>query len=171
VDANERFLKLLLPVQPDLRAFIASMVRDRSAAEDLYQEVCLSLWQSFSAYDPSRPFGAWARGVAGKKLLQSYENSRRIPLAFSPRTLQAVLEAFDRTEPDGPAETEGLRECLRKLPDHSRRLLELRYERGLKLGEMAREEGRSLDAVHKLLSRIRETLEECLKRHLHAEHS
>lgn len=169
MDANERFLKLLLPVQPDLKAFIASMVRDRAAAEDLYQEVCLALWQSFASYDPARPFGAWARGVAGKKVLQSYEKTKRVPLAFSPRTIQAVLEAFDRSEPEGPAETDGLRNCIAKLPDRSRQLLVLRYERGLKLGEMAREEGRSLDAVHKLLSRIRETLEECLKRHLRAE--
>lgn len=171
MDANERFLKLLLPVQPDLKAFIASMVRDRAAAEDLYQDVCLTLWQSFSTYDPARPFGAWARGVAGKKILQSYEKTRRTPLAFSPRTIQAVLEAFDRTEPDGTGETEGLRDCIGKLPDRSRALLVLRYERGLKLGEMAREERKSLDAVHKLLSRIRETLEECLKRRLRAENS
>ena len=90
MDLNERFLKLLLPAQPDLKAFIASVVRDRAAADDLFQEVCLALWQSFASYDPARPFGAWARGVAGKKVLQSHEKTRRIPLAFSPKTLQAV---------------------------------------------------------------------------------
>jgi RNA polymerase sigma-70 factor (ECF subfamily) len=164
MDSHERFLTLLLPVQPDLKAFIASVLRDRSAADDLYQEACLTLWQSFASYDPSRPFGAWARGVAAKKLLQAHEKSRRIPLAFSPKTIQSVLEAFDRTEPEGSAAAEALRDCISKLPDRSRRLLVLRYEHGLKLGEMAREVGRTLDAVHKLLSRIRETLEECLRR-------
>lgn len=169
MDPNERFLKLLLPVQPDLQAFIASVVRDRSAADDLYQEVCLALWQSFGVYDPARPFGAWARGVAAKKVLQSHEKSRRIPLAFSPKAIQAVLEAFDRAEPEGPAATDGLRDCIARLPERSRQLLALRYERGLKLGEMARQLGRSLDAVHKLLSRIRENLEECLRRRPQAE--
>lgn len=168
MDANERFLKLLLQAQPDLKAFIASVVRDRAAAEDLFQEVCLSLWQSFGGYDPARPFGAWARGVAGKKVLQGFEKSRRVPLAFSPRAIQAVLEAYDRSEPAAP-ETDGLRDCIGKLPERSRALLSLRYERGLKLGEMARQVGGSLDAVHKLLSRIRAVLEECLKRRLRAE--
>ena len=163
MDANERFLKLLLKAQPDLKAFLASVVRDRAAADDLFQEVCLALWQSFASYDPARPFGAWARGVAGKKVLQAFEKSRRIPLAFSPRTIQAVLEAYDRGEP-AATETDGLRDCIGKLPDRSRRLLVLRYERGLKLGEMARQVGGTLDAVHKLLSRIRENLEECLRR-------
>ena len=169
MDAHERFLKLLLKAQPDLKAFIASVIRDRAAADDLFQEVCLVLWQSFPAYDAGRPFGAWARGVAGKKVLQAFEKSRRIPLAFSPRTLQAVLEAFDRDEPEGPAETDGLRECVGRLPDRSRQLLSLRYERSLKLGEIARQVGSSLDAVHKLLSRIRELLEDCLRRRLQGE--
>ena len=164
MDPNERFLTQLLPAQPDLRAFIASVVRDRSAADDLYQEVCLALWQSFASYDPARPFGAWARGVAANKVLQSHEKSRRIPLAFSPKSIQAVLEAFDRTEPEGPAEMENLHDCIARLPERSRHLLALRYERGLKLGQMARQIGTSLDAVHKLLSRIRENLEECLRR-------
>ena len=163
MDANERFLTLLLKAQPDLKAFLGSVVRDRAAADDLYQEVCLALWQSFANYDPARPFGAWARGVAGKKVLQAFEKSRRIPLAFSPKTIQSLLEAYDRNEP-AVTETDGLRDCIGKLPDRSRRLLVLRYERGLKLGELARQVGGTLDAVHKLLSRIRENLEDCLRR-------
>ncbi len=163
MDANERFLTLLLKAQADLKAFLGSVVRDRAAADDLFQEVCLALWRSFASYDPARPFGAGARGVAGKKVLQAFEKSRRIPLAFSPRTIQAVSEAYDRTEPVAP-ETDGLRDCIGKLPDRSRQLLVLRYERGLKLGELARQVGGTLDAVHKLLSRIRENLEECLRR-------
>jgi RNA polymerase sigma-70 factor (ECF subfamily) len=166
MDAHEEFLKLLLRHQPDLQAFVASMVRDRAAAEDLFQETCLALWQSFGSYDRARPFGAWARGVAGNKILQSREKTRRVPLAFSPEAIQAVLEAYDRDE---PAETEGLRDCVGKLPERSRRLLALRYEKAMKLGEIARQAGSTLDAVHKTLSRIRETLEECLKRRLQAE--
>jgi RNA polymerase sigma-70 factor, ECF subfamily len=168
-DANERFLKRLLGVQPDLKAFIASMVRDRVAADDLFQEVCLALWQSFGSYEPARPFGAWARGVAAKKVLQSFEKSRRIPLAFSPKTIQAVLEAYDRAEPAGPVETDGLRDCIAKLPERSRQLLALRYEQSMKLGDIGRRVGSSLDAVHKLLCRIRENLEECLRQRVQGE--
>ena len=169
MDANERFLTLLLKAQPDLMAFIASLVRDRVQAEDLFQEVCLALWQSFAGFDPSRPFGAWARGIAAKKILQGFEKSRRLPLAFSPKTVQAIVDAYDRAEPAGPGETEGLRECIGKLPERSRQLLVLRYEKSLKLGEIAARVGGSLDAVHKLLSRIRENLEECLRRRVQAE--
>lgn len=162
---HEDFLKLFLRNQDGLRAFLGSVVRDRASADDLFQEVSLALWESFASYDAGRPFGAWARGVALKKVLQGREKSRKIPLAFSPQTIQAVLDAYDRTEAAAP-DTEGLRECISKLPPRSQSLLALRYERSLKLGEIAREVGSTLDAVHKLLGRIRENLQACLERRL-----
>jgi len=165
VKTNEEFLKLFLRYKGDLRAFLGSVVRDRAAAEDLFQEISLVLWQNFAAYDAARPFGAWARGIAVKKVLQGRERSRRLPLAFSPQALQAVLDAYDRTEKLAPDPTD-LRDCISKLPPRSQSLLALRYERSLKLGEIAREVGSTLDAVHKLLSRIRENLQECLQRRL-----
>jgi len=58
---------------------------------------------------------------------------------------------------------------ISKLPPRSQSLLALRYERSLKLGEIAREVGSTLDAVHKLLSRIRENLQECLQRRLQSD--
>lgn len=163
--SDDYFLRLFLRHQEDLRAFLGSVVRDRAAAEDLFQEVSLVLWQSFAQYDPARPFGAWARGIAIKKVLQGREKSRRLPLAFSPQALQAVADAYDRTDDLAPDST-ALRDCISKLPPRSQTLLALRYERSLKLGEIAKEVGSSLDAVHKLLSRIRENLQECLQRGL-----
>lgn len=163
--SHEDFLKLFLRHQDGIRAFLGSVVRDRAAAEDVFQETSLALWESFDSYDAARPFGAWARGVAVKKVLQGRERSRRTPLAFSPQTIQAVLDAYDRTEDSAP-DTDGLRDCISRLPPRSQSLLALRYERALKLGEIAKEVGSTLDAVHKLLSRIRENLQECLQRRL-----
>src|SRR5205823_10220281 len=141
---HEEFLNLFLRHQGDLRAFLGSVVRDRAAADDLFQEISLVLWQSFGAYDRARPFGAWARGIAAKKVLQGREKSRRLPLAFSPQAIQAVLDAYDRTEAIAPDPSD-LRDCIAKLPPRSQSLLALRYERSLKLGEIAKEVGSSLD--------------------------
>jgi len=163
--SHEDFLKLFLRHQDGVRAFLGSVVRDRGAADDLFQEVSLALFESFGHYDPARPFGAWARGIAVKKVLQGREKSRRIPLAFSPQAIEAVLDAYDRTEAAAP-DTDGLRDCIAKLPPRSQSLLVLRYERSLKLGEIAKEVGGSLDAVHRTLSRIREALQECLQRRI-----
>jgi RNA polymerase sigma-70 factor (ECF subfamily) len=166
--SNEDFLKLFLRHQGDVKAFLGSVVWDRTAADDLFQEVSLALWESYATYDPSRPFGAWARGIAVKKVLQRREKSRRLPLAFSPQSIQAILDAYDRDE-DASPDLDGLRDCVAKLTDRARSLLALRYERALTLGDIAKETGSTLDAVHKMLSRIRETLHECLQRRLQSE--
>lgn len=62
---RDAFLMLLLRNEAELRAFTGSLVRDRETREDIFQEVALALWQQADRYDPQRPFGAWARGIAG----------------------------------------------------------------------------------------------------------
>ncbi len=168
MDRHAEFLRLFLANQVDLKAFLGSLLRDRAALEDVFQETSLVLWQKYAEYDPTRPFGAWARGIASNKILQDREKSRRLPLAFSPASIRAILEAFDRGAPEA-ADPGPLRDCVGRLPERSRRLLALRYEQSLKLGEIARRVGSTLDAVHKTLSRLRDALEECLRRKAAAE--
>jgi RNA polymerase sigma-70 factor, ECF subfamily len=165
---TEEFLALFLRHQAGLRAFLAGVCRDRAAADDLLQDSALVLWQNFASYDRSRPFGAWARGVAFKKVLQEREKSRRIPLAFPPEAVQAVIDAYDRTESESPS-PDGLRDCLQRLAPAARDLLAMRYEQSLKLQAIAARTGKTLDAVHKSLSRIREVLHDCLGRRPAAE--
>jgi RNA polymerase sigma-70 factor (ECF subfamily) len=169
MDRHEEFLRLFLKHQADVRAFIGSLVRDRHAREDVFQEVALVLWQEFARYDPNRSFGAWARGIAAKKLLQRWERVGRAPVSLAPEAIQAVLEAYDRTEDTASARAEALQECLERLPEKSRRLLALRYEQSLKLSQIAQHLNATLDAVHKALSRLRTRLQRCVERRLAAE--
>jgi RNA polymerase sigma-70 factor (ECF subfamily) len=168
MDRHEDFLRLFLRHQAELHAFIGSLVRDRHAREDVFQEVALTLWQEFARYDSGRSFGAWARGVAAKKLLQRRDRLGRLPVPLSPEAIQAVLDAYDRTEPTDSLRADALHACLERLPEQSRRLLDLRYGQSLKLGQIAERLGATLDAVHKALSRIRTRLQRCVERRLAA---
>ena len=169
MDREAEFLKRFLTCQDDLRAVIGSMLRYRHLREDVFQDVAVVLWRKFDEYDPSRPFGAWARGIAVRKVLQTYDKSRRLPIAFAPETIDVLLRAFDEAEePDRAAEEQALRRCVEKLPEKSRRLLELRYEKTLKLHEIAERIASTLDAVHKALSRMREALRRCVAREMAA---
>jgi RNA polymerase sigma-70 factor (ECF subfamily) len=168
VDAHAEFMTLFLRYQGEVKAFIGSVVRDRHARDDLFQEVALVLWEKFGTYQPGRSFGAWARGIAAKKVLQRWEKIGRLPLPFAPDTMQALLDAFERTEPPVSAQGAALEQCMAELPDRSRRLLALRYDEALSLDEIARQVGSTLDAVHKALSRLRARLQECVARRLAA---
>ncbi len=168
MEPHVEFLSLFLKHQADVRAFIGSLVRDRHARDDVFQEVALTLWEKFRDYDRARPFGAWARGVAAKKVLQRWEKAGRSAQPFAPATIQAILDAYERTEARADVMGEAPERCLDDLPEKSRRLLALRYDEGLTLGEVARRVGSTLDAVHKALARLRTRLQECVEQRLAA---
>ena len=162
----EQFLSLLLKHEPDVKAFIGSLLLDRHRRDDIFQEVALVLWNRKDDYDPSRSFGAWARGIAAKKILKHRERDARFPLLFSPETIQAIVDAYDRTETAAHPAAEALRHCLEKLPAKSRQLLELRYEKNLDVAAIAEHTASTLDAIYQALSRLRSRLEECIRQRL-----
>lgn len=169
MDERDAFLRRLLANEPDLRAFIGSLVREAHAREDVFQDVAVTLWQRAGKYDPERSFGAWARGVAANKILQRRDQDRRFPVVFSSETIRAIVDAFDRTEETASHRRDALAHCLERLPAEPRRLLGLRYEEGLGVDEIASRVNRTVDAVYRGLSRVRAALEACIRRRLAAE--
>ena len=153
VDRDE-FLLLFLRHEPEIRAFVGSLLLDRDVREDVFQECALVMWQRFDTYDDGRPFGAWARGIAANKILQRRDADRRFPIAFSPEAIQAVLGAYERTEELSSIHSATLEDCVDQLPAHSRELISLRYADNLKAPEIAERTQRTLDAVYQALSRI-----------------
>ncbi|MBI3864885.1 MAG: sigma-70 family RNA polymerase sigma factor [Planctomycetia bacterium] len=166
MDRQEEYLKLLFACELDLRAFIGSIVRGSHDGDDLFQEVALTLWKEFPRYDRARPFGAWARGIAAMKLMQRGDRVKRQPALLSPEAIDAVSRAFDRLETPVSREAQALEHCLDQLPEKSRQLLTLRYERSLSIEQIARELQATLDAVYQTLSRLRARLQDCVNRRL-----
>jgi RNA polymerase sigma-70 factor (ECF subfamily) len=168
MNRQDEFLKLFLKHESDVKAFIGSLLLDGHMRDDAFQEVALTLWREMDAYDSQRPFGAWARGIAARKILQLRDQRARFPVAFSPETIQGILDAFERSEETASGKMNALRECLQELPRESRDLLVLRYERSLDCAEIARQTSRTLASVYQALSRIRARLEECVRARLAA---
>ena len=163
---NRDFLRHFLNHQSDLKAYIGSIIRDRDLRDDVFQDTALTLWESFDRFDPERSFGAWARGVATKKILQQHRKTGRVPLATDPHVLEAILEAFDETEPEVSDREEALRICLQKLPTKSRKLLALRYDESVRGEEIASRLSTTRDAIYQSLARIRTRLESCIRKQL-----
>ena len=172
MDRQAEFLGHFLRHQDDIRAVLGSMVRDRAAADDVFQDVALVLWKKFDEFDPTRSFGAWARGIAVRQAMQYFDRHRRAPIPFSPETIEALLKAYEEEDAaDGGDDADrqaALRHCIAALPEKSRRLLELRYDARLKLHEVAARLSTTLDAAHKALSRLRLALRKCVEKELAA---
>lgn len=166
MNAPDQFLPLFLETQHDLRAFIGAMIRDPAAREDIFQEVSMILWNSFAKYDRSRPFGAWARGIAARKILESHRVRARLPETVPPEVIEAVAEAFESdSSPSVWQKREtALNKCIEQLPERSGSLIADRYAKGRSIEEIADDSGMTADAIYQALSRLRKQLRDCVDR-------
>lgn len=170
MENRSHFLTLFLKHQTDLKAYIRSVVPRADDAEDLLQEVALICWQKFDEFDETRPFGAWARGIATKKILQHRTKDQRQPTPFSPEAIDVVLQSFDRhSEEDISRRAVALENCVAALQDRGRRLLRLRYGESLSLIDLAGRLNMQPEAAQKALFRIRKQLKDCVRRRLDSE--
>lgn len=160
-----------LAARPSLMAYIASMVRDPAAAEDLYQEVWLQLADAVERDVPIDDPPRWFRGVARNRILMHWRKQRRSEnsVRADSRLLEAADRAFARHDatPDWWTDRRGaLRECVSKLPGRSKRLVRLSYEESRTLDEIARAAGATYGSIATALTRIRQALLECMRRKL-----
>jgi RNA polymerase sigma-70 factor (ECF subfamily) len=166
MDRTGQFLKLFVAHEGELRAFIGALVRERGAREDVFREAAIALRDEFERYDSSRPFGPWARGIAANRLIQLRRRDAHSPIVFSPETIEAVRDAFDRTDAPAGERAAALDECLGRLPERSAEVLSLRYSHAAQTASIASQLHISVVAVHQTLSRLRTQLAECVRRRL-----
>jgi RNA polymerase sigma-70 factor (ECF subfamily) len=161
-DLQQRFGEFFRLSQAPLRAFVLAVTRDEHRCDDILQEVSVVLWRRFADFDPTRPFLAWARGIAANCILKDGERRRRALPALSPEAIACIAQAESGAD-DGPSpRAEALRRCLSALGERSRRLLALRYERGLGIEDLAKAVDTSVAAARKSLYRVRSKLLVCV---------
>jgi RNA polymerase sigma-70 factor, ECF subfamily len=168
-DSKTVFLKLFMAHEQEIRAFIASIVNDRHAVDDIFQEVAIVLWQNFGKYDPAKSFGAWGRGIASHKIMHHWRKIERNPVVFSPEAIEGILAGYDRTEIDFGGKLLLLEKCLKQLTSRSQELISLRYREELSLHALAEKVRQSFHAVEKALIRIRASLYKCIQGHQNKE--
>jgi RNA polymerase sigma-70 factor (ECF subfamily) len=132
-------------------------------AEDVLQEVAVSIAKNYGSYDPRRPFIAWALGIARNHLLMYFRKHQRDRLVFNEELTAAIgphLEMFPESVAD--RRREALHRCLKRLDSRRRRLIEMRYSTGMSIQEIADALGKSDSAIKGSLHRLRRALEKCV---------
>jgi len=166
---NEEFLRRLVEPERWLAAYIYSLLARPEDAEDVLQECKILMWKLFDRFEPGTNFRAWARTIALNQILNFRRSEKRRPFtAVEGEFIEAVAAEIERRSDHLDQKTEVLRRCLRKLPTAHRSLVVWRYFDGCGVDEIAARSERSAEAVYRLLSRIRQSLNECIQRHLAA---
>jgi RNA polymerase sigma-70 factor, ECF subfamily len=164
MDRQSQLTTQFLANRHSLFAFIYGFIRNTHDAEDLFQEVWVrfsrALGEGVAIEDPAK----WSRGTARHLILHYWRDRRQEKVVVDQELMELVELAF--TEQEGHpdywlARQQALRECLERLPERSRYLLRLKYERGLSAQGMGDELMQSAGAVLMALSRLRQALREC----------
>lgn len=163
---QERFLKLWAESQPAVVQYIHATVRDVTAAKDLAQETALVLFRRFAEYDGRRPFLAWALGVARFMVRGFHRDAARSRVWFDTELLDDFTERWAEAATVAPDRSAELEDCIERLPEGPRQLVQLRYFDQLTSMEIATRIGTSGAAVRMALQRIRDQLRNCIEQRL-----
>ena len=164
VNDDLRFTRLWIEAQHTLTGFVSLHVHDYALVDDIIQEVASQATENFDQYDRSRPFGAWLIGIARMRIAESYRKKGRSPIVFSNDVMESITSAFIAAEPEVSDRLQALRDCMGKLSERHRRVIDLRYTRHKSSHQIADQVGGNAEAVDSMLYRIRLALRDCIAR-------
>lgn len=147
-----------------VRGFVLGLVADRAAADDIFQDVFLTVAQKEAEFDRSRNFVAWVRGIARNKVLEHHRRQRTKALLLDEQLLELVAESAEKVCDGVELRREALARCMERLAPRAREIVDLRYaEQPLAPPELARRIGWTTNAVNVALTRARAFLRECTR--------
>jgi RNA polymerase sigma-70 factor, ECF subfamily len=155
--AGEQFEALYQRTFPRVYAYVASLLRDRSAAEEVTAQAYERAYRKRSTYKSGRGTPeAWLFGIARHAALDELRRrGRRAPLEADPEDVSAVAPE-DHAE--GIVRRETVRAALATLEPKERDLVALKYRADLSNTEIARVLGVSETNVGTRLHRVMEKL-------------
>ncbi len=167
-EQSARFVELLTGLQSRLYAYLCTLLAGADAARDVLQETNVVLWKKAAEYDAARPFEPWAFRFAHFQALAWRKRQSRDRLVFDETTLDLLAADFPAAH-SAESELRALEECIGKLPDKQRALVERRYQRGDAVNAIAADERKPPNVIAAFLYRARKALAECVQTTLLAE--
>lgn len=161
--AQQRFLTLFLRSEREIFRYVAALVPNVADAEDIVQQAALALWEKFDAYDPNQPFTPWACRFALNKARQWIERHQRWKALLDGGLAEELAHRHEQLRPELEVRLGRLEDCLRRLPEAQRALVEGYYYRREGMARLAEQSGRSAAATYKALQRIRQSLQLCVE--------
>jgi RNA polymerase sigma-70 factor (ECF subfamily) len=163
---NDEFVRRFVRCQQDLYGYILSLVPNMADAQDILQETAIALWAKADEYRMDEPFMPWAARFAFfqvRKFRMYQARRHRHIVTLSDEAVAAL--AVDRAEFDGATVDRDatLQQCVEKLGEDDRVLLQKRYDDSTSIREVAEDRGVEPSQLYKRLARIRQSLLDCVR--------
>jgi RNA polymerase sigma-70 factor (ECF subfamily) len=161
---NEDFIKLFMPLQGDLLAFVMSMGVRPSDADDVLQEAACVILRKISEFQTGTNFRAWAYAIVRNEVSTYLKMQKRRMLRLTNETAAELHRIASDPAESTVLPLAVLRSCVERLQSNGRNLIRLRYEQSHTVKQIADEIGRPVESVYVTLSRLRKVLSDCVQR-------
>lgn len=160
------FLELYTSHFPRLQFYVTALLPTANDAADVLQETSLVLWRKFDTFELGTNFFAWACKIARFQVMKYRDRQGRFARLLDTSVLEKLaIEACDDNVVRG-VPLQALENCLGKLSEIDRSLIQRRYQPGATVQQLALDIGRTANSLSKSLGRIRHALSECIDRTL-----
>lgn len=150
---------------PRLVGYLARMVGDEAAAEDLFQETMIRVYRNIGGYREKGAFRSWVYRIATNAALSEIRHRRLAPQTVEPAILHSVkaegpspLDEVEKKE-----RLERLRSGIGALPEEHRAVLLLRVQGEMDIRDIARTlgipEGTVKSRMHHAVRKLRHYME------------
>jgi RNA polymerase sigma-70 factor (ECF subfamily) len=157
--------QLFVRHEGELKVFVLAFHPVGSEADEVMQEVFLTIARKAGEFTEGSSFVAWARQIAKYKILEEIRRKNSAPRGLS----EDVIEALTWTAPEElytEDQVAAVQACICKLAPSARSMIEMRYRDELQPEEIARRTSWTVAAVNSALTKARAALRACVSRHL-----
>lgn len=158
---TEAYRELLTGIVPMLRRILAKGLARPDDADDIVQEILISVHKALNTYSPDRPFMPWLMAIVHYRrtdyLRQHYAARKNVTVP-----VESVELPDDVTDTGFAAEYRDVEKALGSIPDTQREVFELMKLKGYSAQEVSDKTGMSVSAVkvsvHRTMAKLKEKL-------------
>ncbi|MFC4991691.1 sigma-70 family RNA polymerase sigma factor [Rubritalea tangerina] len=151
-----------------IRGYIRTLIPNASDVPDVLQVTNLVLWERREEFESGSNFKAWAFTIARYRAMNHRKKQLRSKELVLDDKVIDVLETSLPEESSFQVERQqvALEQCLERLRDKDRELIQYRYSAETSVEEYSRKVGRSSASLRVTLNRLRDALRQCMKTRL-----
>ncbi|WP_440877079.1 sigma-70 family RNA polymerase sigma factor [Thalassotalea sp. PLHSN55] len=163
----EGFAQLFEPNKNRLYRYIYVSVWDSAAADDIFQDTSLTLWNEFSNFEPGSDFSKWATCIAFNRIRAFRRTQNKYQLGLDDDLLQEFsnnLPTIETSPTSQEVKWRHLEHCRTQLPRTMQEVYNYFYNHNLQAQDIAENSGRSIYAIRKAIHKIRKKLFDCVEK-------
>ena len=166
VRGNRDCLELLVRrYATPLLTYLSRMCGDAHRAEELVQEVFLTLWTKRKTYKLDKPFRAWLYTIATNRCRSAFRGLKNKPLASLDDSTGISPESEDHSPMNVAVNSENahiVSAAVANLPEQQKMVVTLRIWGGMSYAEIAASAGRTEATIRSHMHRALESLRKSL---------